>query len=976
MALRNAEQRPGRAAIARGLEEAVAGRVSFDVHHRMLYSTDASVYQVEPIGVVVPDSIDDVVRAVRFCVDHGVSILARGGGTSLAGQCTADAVVIDTSPNCRALLEVDTDRRRCRVEPGITIDDLNDQVRARGLFFAPDPATARHATIGGCVGNNAAGARSIRYGRTSESLLGLDVCLADGSLLRLDAGADGREPRAADLTNRVVAVVRRHERLIRERFPKTIRRNAGYALDAILAQLDAGAPVNLSQLLAGSEGTLAVTLGAELKLHPVPLALGLAVVPFSRLEDAIEAVPGLLDLGPSAVELLDDTIIDLARANTEYARYAEALPDFDGRTPAAVLYVEFLSETDSFEVSERLGRVRERFKGRRVITLVDTPAMESAWKLRKAGEPLLHSAAAKRKPVTFVEDNAIPVEHLGEFVSRFRTIVAEHDTTAAFWAHVSVGVLHVRPMLDLRDADDERRMHSIARQAAQLAKELGGVMSGEHGDGRVRSPLLEEFYGTELVGAFREIKAIFDPRDLLNPGNIVEPGPIESISTKLRVRPERKTLAPPAADTYFRYDDLHGFGGAVEMCNGAGICRKKSGGTMCPSYMATLDERHSTRGRGNALRLAITGQFEQVWDDPPTLDTLDLCLSCKACKSECPSSVDIARLKAEYLAQSFRTRGGAPASVRLLGKLRAINRLGSAAPGLSNMMAGSWPGRMIARAAIGLASERSLPRFSTPLPKLIRGRTPRSSPRTVLLFGDCFTMFNESPIGLAAVELLEAFGYRVELLAAGRHGCCARPMISNGLLAEAIKTADLTHAELREALETSGADAVLVLEPSCHSAITDDWSVLKLATPPDEVRRVAERVHLVEDFLQAQWESHPRRPGFDAERIAGDVILHTHCHQKALGGPDAGSALLRRLLGSRLRVLDSGCCGMAGAFGMTADHYELSMKIGELSLLPAVRAAETDDVVLATGTSCRHQIRDGAQTEALHPVQFLAGLLG
>jgi FAD/FMN-containing dehydrogenase/Fe-S oxidoreductase len=980
-------------AIARELARSIEGEVRFDLHNRMLYATDASLYQVQPLGVVIPASIDDAVRAVEFCARQGVAILARGGGTSLAGQCTNRAVVIDFSAKCRGVLEVDASARTCRVEPGIAVDDLNETIGGTGLFFAPDPATSRQANIGGCIGNNAAGARSIRYGRTSESVLGIDVCLADGSRVALNGGPHN-DPKVAEITGRVVDVVTRHERLIREGFPKTIRRNAGYGLDMILKQLDAGQPVNLTPLLCGSEGTLAVTLGAHLKLHPIPKSRGLAVLAFDSLDTAIAAVVPILATSPTAVELLDDTVIDLARANVECRRYVELMPSPSTGAPLrAVLYVEYFGESPT-EIAASFEALRKTAPGVAMQAHTNTQAMLNAWKLRKAGEPLLHGIPGHRKPITFVEDNAIPVENLATFVREMRRIVEAHGTRAAFYAHASVGVLHVRPLLDIHEHDDRERMKAIAVAAADLAKSLGGVMSGEHGDGRVRTPLLERFYGPELMGAFREIKAIFDPKNLLNPGNIVDlsgqdPRPLESIVQTLRVEPApgRPTGIAAGVDTFFDYTDQHGFEGAVEMCNGAGVCRKKQGGTMCPSYMATLDERHSTRGRGNALRLAITGQLSKLevgsgksevgesgdpWNDAGTIETLNLCLSCKACKTECPSNVDIARLKAEYTAQRYRA--GAPLSARLFGAVRMLNRLGSLTPALANWAGDLAVPRAVMARVMGIDPRRSLPRFTTPLSRMwgledegtARGRAVAP---VVALFGDCFTMYNEPGIGLATKRVFEACGYEVRL---ADSGCCGRAKISTGLLAQAIEEIDRTLSRLKPLIEDAGVAGILVAEPSCLSAIKDDWLALKLRTPIELRRKLAAKAFLPEDFFDREWDHHPKRPAFSA--APAPVILHGHCHQKALWGAETSAKALRRAFGDNVKVLDSGCCGMAGAFGLTKDRFDLSMKIGELVLFPAVRSAKGASLA-APGTSCRHQIHDGTGAKALHPIELIAAAM-
>lgn len=960
-----------------GLRGAVRGRVRTGLHDRLLYATDASIYQVEPLGVVIPDSAEDARRAIAWCGERRLPMLPRGGGTSLAGQGVNRAVVIDLSAGCAALRSVDAAARTADVEPGLTVDDLNDRIRDHGLFFAPDPSTARHANIGGCIGNNAAGAHSVLYGRTSDSVLGVDACLWDGTSVRLDEGTAARDPVAAGLAEGVADIVRRHERLIRERFPKTLRRSAGYQLDVMLDQLDAGGgrpeALNLAHLLCGSEGTLAFTLGATLRLHPIPRAKGLAVLAFGSVEEAIDAVVPILRLRPSAVELLDDLIVDLARQNAEYRRYVELLPrTTDGSTVKAVLYVEFFSERGVDEIRERFAELRGMLPGSAMETHTEPVAMANAWKLRKAGEPLLHAIPGRRKPLGFVEDNAVPPERLGEFVRRFRELVEREGTIASFYAHASVGVLHVRPLLDLADADDEQSMHRIALGAAHLAKELGGVMSGEHGDGRARGPLLEDYFGPELMGAFREVKALFDPHGLLNPGNIVSPGPLGSISINTRVRPGDGALAEPETETAFLFADQGGLLHAAEMCNGAGVCRKKQGGTMCPSYMATLDERHATRGRGNALRLALTGQSRPgaggaAWGDPDTLETLRLCLSCKACKTECPSNVDVSRLKAEYLHQTRLATGSTPLQTRVFGSIHRVNRLAARTPGLVNAVNRFGPTRGLINRLLGIDPRRSLPAFGRP----VRRRSlQKAGAPTVVLLSDTFTTHNEARIADACVRVLGAFGYGVEVVPVSDLG---RAAVSVGLLDRAIADAENTLDVLRPWIEDDSVAGFVTPEPSCLSSIADDWLDLRIDRPIELRKALASKSILPEWFLSSRWGEHPSRPSFGEP--PGDLVVHGHCHQKALWGVGTTAAALERIAPGRVRTLDTGCCGMAGSFGYTADRYDLSMKIGELGLFPAVRAAGPDDWLVMPGTSCRHQTLDGTGREAIHPIEAIDRLL-
>lgn len=968
--------------LADELNRLFPGRVRFDRHHQLLYATDASNYQVEPIGVVFPSNPDDIQRLLTFCNERSLPVLPRGGGTSLAGQCANHAIVVDYSPACRKVLHLDVPNRLCHVEPGITVDELNRWLDARkcGLFFAPDPATAAQAAIGGCIGNNAAGARSIRYGRTSENIAALDVLLPAGQRLWLHRGAGRTNPNARRLAEQVANVVLAHAQQIRDRFPKTVRRNAGYGLDLILRQLDQGVSaedLDLTGLICGSEGTLAIVVGAKVKLHPVTPFKGLAIASFRGVDEAIDALGAILSTGCTAVELLDDVVLTAARGNQECRRYMDLLPAVNGAEPRAVLYVEYQETGSLDDVRARFAQLAHALGQASIATYVDQKALLRAWALRKAGEPLLHGLSGHRKPLTFIEDNAVPVENLARFVAGVKKIVARHGTLAAYYAHASVGVLHIRPMLDLHDPADRDHMRGIAVEVADLARECGGVMSGEHGDGRVRGPLLERFYGPELMQAFRQVKRIFDPNGILNPGMIVDAGPIESLTQNLRVRPHERDLPWPTVDTYFDYSDQENFRSAVEMCNGAGVCRKAAGGTMCPSYRATLDERHSTRGRGNALRTAISGQLpstgptgQPAWDDPETIETLRLCLSCKACKSECPSNVDVARLKAEYTAQRYK-EGDIPLQARVFGHVRRLNQLASLAPSLANWLSNLAPLRAIANSVLNLAPQRTLPSFAPSLYRWFAARNEVTTPRPrVVLFGDCFTTYNEPAIGQAAVELLESLGYRVEL---PKVGCCGRSMISTGLLDDAIRAADQVLTQLRPYIEDDAVKAILVCEPSCLSAMKDDWLQLKLKTDMPLRRRLAEKATMVEEFVDRLWNEHPSRPTPPA--LDRDVILHGHCHQKALWSDESSAALIRRLVGNRLTVLPSGCCGMAGAFGFTKDRYDVSMKIGEQSLFPAVRNAAPDAIVLAPGTSCRHQIKDGTGRQALHPIELAAKLL-
>lgn len=974
------------AALLQELRGALRGEVRTARHDRMLYATDASIYQVEPLGVVIPQDVEDLERAVIWCMERGLPVVPRGGGTSLAGQCVNEAVMIDAGAHLRTIRAIDAGERWAEVEPGVVLDQLNRAAQVHGLRFGPDVATSSHATLGGMIGNNSAGANSVLYGRTVEHVHAIDAVLAGGLRVRFEEGAAVRDPRVLDLTRRVAAVVNSVADEIDARWPRVVRRVDGYNLDLMLAQIRASTPetfdrVNLAHLLCGSEGTLGVTLAARVGLVPLPAARGLAIIAFPSIDTALEAVGDILQTQPAAVELVDDLIIRLAARNMEHRDAVTLLPRPVGAEVAAVLFVEYFRPSpDAIESAFRA--LVDRHGAAWVQGHHDTAAMARAWRLRKAGEPLLHGIPGSRRPVTFIEDTAVDPRHLPEFIRRFRAIVTKHGTVAAYYAHASVGCLHVRPLVDLRNPQDFRVMRAIMDEVTELVVEYGGSLSGEHGDGRLRSHQLERFFGPRLTAALAAIKSIFDPNHRLNPGIIVDPVPMDAA---LRVRPQDRFIDVPPVRTFHRFEAEHGLLGAVEMCNGAGVCRRTSGGTMCPSYRATLDERHATRGRGNALRLAITGQFtgdpRDRWRDPETLATLDLCLSCKACKRECPSNVDVARMKAEYLAQGFRARGYAPPAAHAFGRIRLLAGAAAMAPGLFNALGRMRLMRALINRVLDMHPQRPLPPFGPSLAGWMRQRPDGPGADAVvrplvLVYPDCFCAYGESRVGRAAVRLLERFGYRVGLAPAG---CCGRSLISTGLLPAALRGIRRTITRLEEATAREAPVAIVGLEPSCVSAIVDDWMDLDLGLPRERVASVAGRVSSIESFLESRWDAHPRRPGITGPPAGSvdrrPVLVHGHCHQKALWGTGDMMSLMTRFLGvDGVRLLDTGCCGMAGSFGYGRERFDLSMRIAELDLFPLLRATDSA-AIAAPGTSCRHQIHDGLHRAAQHPVEILLDLI-
>jgi FAD/FMN-containing dehydrogenase/Fe-S oxidoreductase len=969
-----------REALARHLRKHLAGEVRFDATSRGLYSTDASIYQVEPLGVVLPRSAEDVQAAMQIAAEMHIPVTARGGGTSLSGQSIGRGIVLDVSKYLTQIESINRETRRARIGPGVVLDQLNRAAEPLGLQFGPDVATASRANLGGLIGNNSAGARSIVYGKTLDHVLSLDVVLADGRRSvfgpltpeEWEQRARGRSPEAA-LYARCRDIVRDTRDEIRRRFPRILRRVSGYNLDVLCDSLADGvnaAPSGLHQLVIGGEGTLALVTAAEVALVPRPRARGLLVPQFATLGAAMDALAACLELGPSAVELMDDLLLRLSAGNLALRDTMKAITG----NPQALLMVEF-SGDEPAEVADRVERLQRRLQGvaglTAVVPALDPPVREPLWNLRRAAMPLLYGMRGDRKPVTFVEDCAVAPARLPEFVARFRDILRSHGTDGAFYGHASVGCLHIRPVLNLKDPDDVTRMRRIAEGVTDLVLEFGGSLSGEHGDGMVRSEWNEKMFGPVVYQAFRQVKHAFDPHGLLNPGKVVDAAPM---TESLRYPPGYAPTDPP---TIFDYSRQEGFVRSAEMCNGNGACRKREGGTMCPSYRATLDEKDSTRGRANALRHALaTGAWRAPLEDgghsasslAAVREAFDLCLMCKACKSECPSNVDAAKHKAEFLSAWYENRPR-PLGHRLMGHIHRLNSRGAALAPLVNWFQGRKLVRWLLEKFAGIDSRRSLPRlhfhhfrrwFARHQPAREAGAWGK-----VLLLDDCFTTYNEPAIGQAAVRVLEKAGFEVEL--AGLV-CCGRALISKGFLREARELVERQVRDLRRRLESG--TPLLGLEPSCLLTLADEWTEL---VPGADTRAVADACYLADGWLAQQVKG--GRVSLKLKPREQECVLHGHCHQKALVGASGSEAALRLIPGFQVDVLDAGCCGMAGSFGFEKEHYDLSVKIANLQLLPAL-AARPEALVAAPGTSCRHQIHDLAARRALHPLEVLAEQLG
>jgi FAD/FMN-containing dehydrogenase/Fe-S oxidoreductase len=957
--------------LARHLRKQIQGEVRFDPVSRRLYSTDASIYQIEPLGVVIPRTVDDVVATVQIAGEMGIPITARGGGTSLSGQSIGAGVVIDCSKYLNSILAIDPVARVARVQPGVVLDQLNRALADYDLQFGPDVATASRANLGGMIGNNSAGARSIVYGKTVDHTRRLGVILADGT--RADFGPvklaewhrlEAKRGIEGEAYRQVRQIVTSQADEIRKRFPRLLRRVSGYSLDTLcdqLASADGSGPKGLVPLLVGSEGTLAVLTEAELSLVPRPKVRGLLVPHFSSLKAALDAVDLCLEFSPSAVEVLDQMILDLARENLSLKGNMAAV---QGR-PAALLMVEFSSD-DAREVSDRVERLGRKLNGSAGVTAlvpaVDAAVRDPLWNLRSASMPLLYGMRGDRKPVTFVEDTAVTPARLPEFTMRFRDILQRHDTDGSFYGHASVGCLHIRPLLNLKASTDVVRMRQITEEVTDLVLEFNGALSGEHGDGLVRSEWNRKMFGPAVYEAFRQIKHAFDPDNLLNPGKVVDAAPM---SESLRYGPG---YAPQEPQTIFDYDRQEGFVRSIELCNGSGVCRKLQGGTMCPSFRATRDENDSTRARANILRLALAGEqpLKELRSDR-VYDVLDLCLQCKACKSECPSNVDMAKLKSEFLNFYYR---GRPRPIRdiLMARIHRLNRLGALAAPAVNWLQERGVVRWLLEKAGGIDHRRSLPPLHFQhFRRWFARHKPEPSAGTagkVILLDDCFTTFNEPQIGRAAVRLLERAGYKVEL--AGLP-CCGRALVSKGFLRQAREIVQAQAGKL--ARRVADGTPVLGLEPSCLLTLADEWTEL---VPGGATRAVAAAARLADGFIAAQADNGRGALSFAAREQK--CLVHGHCHQKALRGVGETAAALRLVPGLELELLDAGCCGMAGSFGFEREHYNVSVAIAKLALAP-VLAAFPDALVVAPGTSCRHQIKDVTGRRALHPLEVLDAAL-
>ncbi len=943
------------------LRKNITGEVRFDQTSRILYSTDASIYEVEPLGVVIPRSADDIQATIELASKHAIPIIPRGGGTSIVGNSIGSGIILDCSKYLNQILEVNREENWAKVQPGVVLDQLNAHLSQYQLYFGPDVATSSRANLGGMIGNNSSGARSVVYGKTLDHVLELQVLLANGEAIGLRSLSDpewqnklGEKVFPEMLYRRVDEIIQKNRSEINKRFPQIMRRVAGYNLDEFVRE----SHNNLAKLIVGSEGTLAVVTEAKLNLVPLRKHAALAVVHFKDMFDALDAVGPILDFSPSAVELLDKNVLDLTRNTRAYARKLNFVEGY----PAAVLLVEFQGDAKE-QVVDKLDKLAQFLSssktGYACHKAIEPEQQADVWYIRKAGLGLIMGSKSPRKPIGFVEDTAVAPERLPEFIRRFDEIVRANGTEAAYYAHASVGCLHIRPKLNLTESSDVAAMAQIADEVSSLALEFGGTISGEHGDGLAHSCWNEKMFGKQLYQAFREIKHAFDPKNILNPGKIVD----APFLTENFRRAAKTTL--PEMTTALDFSNEGGLAQAIELCNGNAFCRKKDGGSMCPSYMVTLEEEHSTRGRANALRAVLTGRIdESAFGNKRLHDVMALCIACKGCKGECPTNVDMAKLKYEFLYQYHKVNG-LPLRDRIFGNIEALNRIGSATAPLSNHLLATLPVRWLLQYFFGISSQRKLPPFARQsFTNWFNQRQtkPCENTRKVFLFNDTFMTYNYPETGRAAVQVLEAAGFEVHL---PKKRCCGRPFISKGMLKEAKACAQYNIEKLYPLVKEGYA--IVGCEPSCILTFREEYPEL---VNDERTRLIAENTFLIEEFLTEPVNATALKSVL--EPAGKPIFLHGHCHAKALVGTEPTEAMLNLIPSARTQVVDSGCCGMAGSFGFEKEHYQISLAMGRRRLFQSIEMAGEDCHIIAPGVSCRQQIKHGTGKQAKHPVELLS----
>ena len=948
------------------LSENVGGEVRFDSYSRQMYSTDGSIYKIDPLGVVIPRNSDDVISVHEISSKTKTIITPRGGGTSLSGQTVNSGIVVDFSKHMNKIIEVCPEEKWVRTQPGITIDNLNRHLSKYGLFFTPDPSTSSRANVGGAIGNNSCGAHSILYGKTVDQVLEMEIILSNGNKILCAENSLNELKTKLSLQSfeglvykRVVDISTQAAPEVKSRYPKILRRIGGYNLDLI----HQSEPVNLSKIIVGSEGTLASVSEAKLKLETIPKVKAVSIFHFDNIYKSMEASVEILRENPAAVEHIGHMIIQQARQSLGFSKNLTFLQG----NPTDILVVETNAETKT-EILSKLNTLENRIQklnlSYAVTRLLKTSDQQKVWNMRQAGLGLIMNIPGDAKPLPFVEDTAVSPEKLPEYVKRFDEIVKSNGTEAGYYGHASVGCLHIRPVVNVKTKEGIDRMYQIANEISDLVLEFGGAYSGEHGDGIVRGAWAKKLFGEKLIGHFREIKDTFDPLGIMNPGKIFDTPPM---TENLRYGQKYKTTT---FEETFDWTQENGFAGALEKCNGVGACRKVKEGAMCPSYQATLEEEHSTRGRANALRAAISGSLPlNEFSSERMYKVLDLCLECKSCKSECPSNVDMAKIKYEFL-HNYYLSHKVPLRSKMIANIHKINSLSAGIFSVVvNIIVRSQPARLLLDYLVGLDKRRKTPRVvSQTFESWFNSRTPNTtgSRGDIILFHDTFMNFNHPESGIGATKLLESLGFRVKIL---NRKCCGRPMISKGLLDDA-KTNALTNVELLYKYVKKGVK-IIGCESSCIMAIRDEYPDLLKGN--QMAKEVSQNTFLIQQIISSTAGDGLQQIKWTKRKL--DIMLHVHCHERALLGTEAALNTLNYPAGYEAKLIDAGCCGMAGSFGFEKEHYDISMTIGEDRLFPAIRSAAQDVVVAVTGVSCKQQVEDGTSRKAKYFSEVLSDAL-
>jgi FAD/FMN-containing dehydrogenase/Fe-S oxidoreductase len=957
------------------LAKELEGEFYFDETIRKLYATDASAYREMPLAVALPKTEKDISILIDFARQHKTSLIPRTAGTSLAGQVVGNGIVVDVSKYFTKILEINALERWVRVQPGVVRDELNHFLKPYGLMFGPETSTANRAMIGGMIGNNSCGSNSVVYGSTREHLLEVKGFLSDNSKVSLPpAPSEGGGVMLDKIIQKLEEILQNpdNQEEIRKQFPKTSipRRNTGYALDLLLESPlsigeGVGGEVNLCKLIAGSEGTLLFITEAKLNLVPIPSPhRALICGHYTSIDESLRANLIALKYQPSAVELMDHYVLERTKGNIEQSKNRF----FVQGDPQAILVVEIIRNSEA-EVDEAVNQLISDLKAHNYgyhFPILKGEDMPKIWALRKAGLGLLSNVPGDAKPVAVIEDTAVDVNDLPDFIREFNEILTKNEMFSVHYAHAGSGELHLRPIIDLKTEEGHRQFRLIAEEIATLVKKYQGSLSGEHGDGRLRGEFIPQMVGEKVYQLFKEIKQVFDPENIFNPGKIVDTPPMD---TFLRYQKNQQT---PDFETVMDFSENLGILRAAEQCNGSGDCRKTeiSGGTMCPSFMATRNEKDTTRARANILREVLSNSTEKnPFASPEIKDVMDLCLSCKGCKSECPSNVDVGKLKAEFLHQYYQTKG-VPFRTWVVGNFTNANQLASILPSFYNWFITNQLTSNLFKKIVGFAPQRSLPKlYKTTLRKWYQKSTVHSPQSTenksVYLFCDEFTNFNDTEVGITAIQLLQKLGYEVKMV---KHAESGRTYLSKGLLKQARKIAERNVLIFNDLITEQ--TPLIGIEPSAILTFRDEYIDLLRGDLQEKARKIAQNTFTIEEFIAKEIDKgNIKREQFTTDKKL--IKVHGHCHQKALSSMTPTKKMLSLPQNYEVHQIPSGCCGMAGSFGYETEHFEVSQKIGELVLFPTVRKQSEDVIICASGTSCRHQIKDGTGRIAKHAVEIL-----